>query len=104
MRKRRGVTLIEIIVSLAIIGIMGISFLNIFDMGLVNITRAGNRTEELLEVKNIVDIEILDNTKGEAKQATVLLPGGYTSIVDGRLINGVDSESLSIEINTFTVD
>jgi prepilin-type N-terminal cleavage/methylation domain-containing protein len=104
MRKRSGVTLIEVIVSTAIIGIMGISFLNIFDVGLINISRAGNRTEELLEVKNEVDIGILDSTIGEFKQATVLLPGGYTSIVDGRLINGIDTESLSIEIKTFTVD
>lgn len=41
---RNGYTLVELIVSLAIIGIIAISMLNLFGTGLLNITRAGKRT------------------------------------------------------------
>lgn len=43
-KKRRGLTLIELVVSLAIIGIIAVTMLSIFGTGLLNITRAGNRT------------------------------------------------------------
>lgn len=43
-RKKNGLTLIELIVSMAIISVITVSMLNIFGTGLLNISRAGNRT------------------------------------------------------------
>lgn len=44
MKKRKGLTLVELIISLAIIGMIAVSMLHIFGTGLLNIIRAGNRT------------------------------------------------------------
>ena len=45
MKKNKGFTIIEIIVSLAIIGILAVVFMSVFSTGLVNIVRAGVRTK-----------------------------------------------------------
>lgn len=44
MKKRKGLTLIELVLSLAIIGMIAVSMLNLFGTSLLNISRAGNRT------------------------------------------------------------
>jgi Tfp pilus assembly major pilin PilA len=45
MKKNKGFYIIEIIISLAVIGIIAVVFLSIFSTGLVNIVRAGVRTK-----------------------------------------------------------
>lgn len=44
MKNREGLTLVELLVSLAIVSIIVVSLLNMFGTGLFNIVRAGNRT------------------------------------------------------------
>lgn len=56
--KRRGYTLIEVIVSLVIVGIISVVIFTVFNAGLVNISKAGKRTTAVEEaVENISDIE-----------------------------------------------
>jgi prepilin-type N-terminal cleavage/methylation domain-containing protein len=87
MKKRIGLTLIEVIVSIAIIGIIAMSSLTIFDSGLRNIARAGSRTETVLEVKDGIDSLIL--TKDDLIQPV----GGPTlSISDSYIVVGIDFE------------
>lgn len=45
MKKDKGFTFIEIVISMAIIGILAIVFLTVFNTSLVNIMRAGVRTK-----------------------------------------------------------
>lgn len=52
---RKGITLIEIIISIALVGVILVSMLSIFDTGLFNIKRAGDRTSIVVEVKSQVD-------------------------------------------------
>lgn len=52
--KKKGFTLIELIISIAILGLISVTFLSIFNMGLINISKAGNRTAAVKEAeKNI---------------------------------------------------
>lgn len=50
--NQKGLTLVEVIVSLAIIGIIAVVFLSAFDMGLVRIVHSGNRTQAIDEARD----------------------------------------------------
>lgn len=52
---RKGITLIEIVISIALVGIILVSMLSIFDTGLFNIIRAGDRTSIVVGVSSQVD-------------------------------------------------
>ena len=99
MKKREGFTLIELIVSLALIGIIAVSMFNAFDTGLFNIVRAGNRTvntetatsnfitspvpksdEITLTIDLGVDGEDNVEVKGRIGGGTGTVPGSYGNI------------------------
>jgi len=44
VENNKGFTLIELIISIAILGLVAVTFLSIFNMGLTNIKKAGDRT------------------------------------------------------------
>lgn len=52
MKIRKGFTLIELIVSIALIGIVAVSLLSAFDASLFNISRAGVRTINTYTAEN----------------------------------------------------
>lgn len=58
MKKRRGLTLIELIVSLAILGLIGVLVLTIFGSSLKGIKRAGNKTDNVFSLGDEIDREI----------------------------------------------
>ena len=87
MRKRKGFTLIEAIVTIAIIGILSISLFNIFSSGLNNIVRAGNRTKAIEGAK----IDLYDNPDvlEETINVVIQLDSGDLDInVSGSSIKG----------------
>lgn len=55
MRNQRGMTLIELIIAIAILGIISVTFLNMFGSGYTHIFRAGNRTKTIAELQAIID-------------------------------------------------
>lgn len=55
MDNKKGLTLIEVILTIAIIGILSIPIFTIFNSGLNNIVKAGNRTESVVETKEKID-------------------------------------------------
>lgn len=72
MERKNGFTLIELIISIAILGLVAVTFLSIFNMGLINISKAGNRTTavEVAEKNLSYSPEIKDF------KITVKLPDG----------------------------
>lgn len=84
MKNNKGLTLIEIIVSLAIIGIIAVVFFSLFNTSLVNIVRAGIRTKAVgVAVDDFNDSpEIISS-----KTVLIELPvaGGGTNVIE---ING----------------
>ncbi|MCJ7688634.1 MAG: prepilin-type N-terminal cleavage/methylation domain-containing protein [Clostridiaceae bacterium] len=53
--KNKGMTLIEVIVALAIFGIISISFLNLFSKGYTDIFKSGFRTSTTMKLQSMVD-------------------------------------------------
>ena len=66
MKKKKGFTLIEIIVSLAIIGMLAVIFLPVFTMTIKGIFTAGRRNDTTFQSQNdteyrIGDTEVVSN-------------------------------------------
>lgn len=74
MKNYKGLTLIEVILSIAIIGIISISLLPIFNIGLKNIVNAGSRTKNVYEAQTSINnfIQGYDNLGGKDHEITFL--------------------------------
>ena len=58
--NNKGLTLIEIVVSMAIISIIAVSMLNIFGTGFSNIFRFGRNSKDYYEAAGELEISTLD--------------------------------------------
>jgi prepilin-type N-terminal cleavage/methylation domain-containing protein len=57
-KKNSGFTLIEVILSIGIIGIIALAILNVFGFGFKNIVNAGSRTEKVLQEQKALESKI----------------------------------------------
>lgn len=117
LRKRKGFTLIELIVSIALVGILFITVLNAMDTGLLNIVRAGSRTKNTVVAGNniivspiaisestTIDVELpylIYNPDNTVSEDTVIvpIPGSF-----GKGIGNVDDGfygNVNVEIEAF---
>lgn len=109
LEKRRGVTLIELVVSIALIGIIAVSTLTIFDTGLSNIFRAGSRTKAVTEANHDVTNSVLPVIEDAEVDIQLPILGGGTKdyTIIGDVIKGLGSEptlrqsDLDVEIIEF---
>jgi len=53
--KNKGMTLIEVIVALAILGIISVSFLTLFSKGYTDIFKSGSRTNTTMKIQSMAD-------------------------------------------------
>ncbi|MBP1927333.1 putative repeat protein (TIGR02543 family)/prepilin-type N-terminal cleavage/methylation domain-containing protein [Sedimentibacter acidaminivorans] len=60
MRTRKGFTLIELILAIALLGILAISFISVFPSQLKNISFGGNITEDAFEDQGVLEEIIFD--------------------------------------------
>ena len=86
MKKNDGFTLIEVIISVAIIGILSMSFMSVFNTSIVNIVRAGNRTIGV----DLAEAEMLENgvVIGESVEIEVILTDGIKQKITGSTRKG----------------
>lgn len=99
IKDEKGFTLVELIVSFAIIAIIATTMLNLFGAGLLNITKAGTRTAntetatnnfltnpEVISEEKTLSINLGINTednvevKGRMGKGTGTLPGSYGNV------------------------
>lgn len=84
LKQIKGMTLLEIIVALALLGIVMIALLNMFTFSYTNIFSAGFRSDKILEVQMLIDD--LTTQHGIQKFATAaeistyLTSEGYNSV------------------------
>lgn len=76
MKNQDWFSLIEVIITIAIIGILGIALLEIFGTGITNVAKAGERTEDLYSIQEVMD-EAITNVKqnGEIRPVYTLDDG-----------------------------
>ena len=101
MKNNKGLTLIEIVITIAIISIMTIAVLTMFNISITNISKSGNRTERVLRMKEEVDEEIINNKEKTTNtdKVKVTIDGIIKDReVDGKIIEIKDSD---IKITTF---
>lgn len=104
MKVKDGFTLIEVIVSIAIMGIVAISMLTVFNAGLVNIIRAGNRTEavydaeaDLVESPAVLSYEnITIKVPTPYGENSVIINGGYVK-GEASITSGFGSVTVDFE-------
>jgi prepilin-type N-terminal cleavage/methylation domain-containing protein len=58
---KKGFTLIEVIVGIALLGIIAISLIPLFTYGFIQINRAGNRTEAIYDNQSTIETNIPTN-------------------------------------------
>ena len=54
-KKNKGLTLVEMILALAILGIISVSFLYLFTSSTISLHDAGNRSKATAEVQSLMD-------------------------------------------------
>ncbi len=74
-RGQSGLTLIEIIVALAIMGILALSFLNVFSSGVVTIFNMGHKTRALAEAQGYIDAIYRSGEVTDASIGAILVSG-----------------------------
>ena len=87
--NKKGLTLIEIILSIAILGIIAIAFLPLLTFGYVNLFQTRDLTEAMYNSQQIVEkeMEIARNTNTDASALTLTVFG-----------KSVTGHSLSVDI------
>lgn len=120
MKNKRGFTLIEVILSIAILGMIAIFVVTIFGSSLKNISGSGKRTEKVFELESKINEEML-NKDGEEEMLNedgeditiedvtikVNIPGVREKgvEVEGKMITAIPSDSsknqYNIKITTF---
>lgn len=103
-KNSKGMTLIEIILAMAILGIIVAAILSMFSSSYSNIFASGSRTDEVLQVETIVDDLIAKNDEFKFDDDRILTDDSYTETVseylDGKGYNGVaTSADLGVYVN-----
>lgn len=89
--KKKGYTLVEVIIALAMIGILAISFLSIFTSGFRTIAKTGHRavaaygSQQQLSEK-VINASALDSDEYSEQKLTFTFKSGPVIEVDVRVI------------------
>src|SRR5665647_3326463 len=96
MKKRlnnKGMTLVEIVVSMTIFAIMSIAFLNIFFGSYLINLRAESRTEIIGEVSGEMENKLSGSTMaGISGNATIMYNGSYTTSTPGMTVTDTQTD------------
>lgn len=91
--KNKGFTLIEVIIAIAILGIISIAFLPMFTGGIIGIVDAGSKSREHYAAQEKIEINIdnsteeLEGVESSTCDSIVLTFNGEAKPVNGRKIN-----------------
>ena len=70
-KSKKGMTLIEIIISIAILGILAVSFLTLFGIGFSGIAGAGNRSRAQYDVQTKIEEELSSSSTGGTDKISI---------------------------------
>lgn len=115
MKNNRGLTLIEVIASLAIFGIVSVGLLSIFTESLLITSRAGARSEAVMNISTEIENKLANPTyssisvlnEDTTHQATIYYNYGTMSqssnTMDGNLVTGneINDRGQEVEVVVF---
>lgn len=104
--KNKGMTLIEVIVALAIFGIISVSFLTLFSQGYVGIFKSGFRTNTTMKLQSMVDYlnsQTINSTDEIDADITNYLSSKYSYAKDVNYKKVTDINSLSTAESNISV-
>ena len=76
LRKQKGLTLIEVLLSFAILAILTLAILPQFASALRGIVKAGNRSNTIYQSQNEAEDKIFQGAASTANSMTIVFPGG----------------------------
>lgn len=99
MDNKKGFTLLEVIITIAIVGIIAIHIFTISSSGLRNIMNAGIRTKNIINLQNQLNVQIKEYDNIGADIVMINIP----EVVDNIEISGKNFSISSdgITLNTF---
>lgn len=107
MKREKGMTLVEVILSLALLGILSVVFINAFTMGFTKIVHAGHRTNAVGQAQAFFyenpaittseDIKVVLPTATSTVEITV--SGSYAT--GNVTLNPGTSQEVKVEVLTF---
>jgi len=105
----KGVTLIELILSIGILGIILVSFLGIFSSGFRFVVFAGDKSESTFmsqeNIDSIISGETVDGSNITTTTMSIDLPDGSTIDIDGKIVTINESKNnQNSVITTFISD
>ncbi|MBZ9688550.1 type II secretion system GspH family protein [Clostridium estertheticum] len=93
LKNKKGFTLIEVILSIALLGIISIAFLTMFTSGIVGITNSGKKSVSHYTAQNQIESNINDlanlpsNVVTSTKSITLTFPGNTGIVISGRQVD-----------------
>ncbi len=100
--KKKGMTLVELIIAIAILGIIMVSFLSMFTTGFIGIMNASKHTEAGYEAQKDMENSISSDPNTGAVLIEIDFPDGVTIDSTGKILEEeVDHDGRTINIKTF---
>lgn len=88
-KSTRGFTLIEIIISIAILGIIVVALLPVFTAGFKGIASAGNKSKTSYQSQDLTEVKIAEGAASSSTSLTIVFPGVASVTMDGeKVVNG----------------
>ncbi len=111
LEKKKAFTLLEVVLSMALLAIISTAFLTMFTSGIVGIKNSGKKSVSHYTVQSQIESNITDsgdlpsNVVTSAKSITLTFPGNPSIVVNGRQIDATYSYgSISKKLTTFTTN
>lgn len=100
INRKKGLTLIEIIVAIAIFGIVAVIFMNMFSNGYVSIFNSGHRSNTTMDLKTIIDDL---NEHAFADNASIV--NNIANYLDGKGFKRItDLSKITIKVSGYDVN